>query len=254
MVGMMLRLAIALVIVATTRARGESLDATFAYYHEVQTSQVQDVVGYELPPGGDFTHVLVGRVQHAGYATTGVVVMRCDSQCQGRRADFGSADAIQLSGVVDLMGAPAYVPAIKLPGIRGQYTKIAGDKPKPRWPALVVRTLESKEAVDHTRSGKTVTGKERRSQIYFISLAAEDRASVVLQDTSDERYPSGRGASRTYRLERGASRTLLDVVATEQREIDSDSRCLRPKPTQHKFALDSRHFKAVGLGAPTRGC
>jgi len=226
-------------------------DAAFAQHHGVKPTEVREVAGYELPAGGDFTHVLIGRYDHAPYVMTGAVLLRCDpTECQGRRADFGAADTIDVLGVIDLEGAPRPFPSRAL-GRGARYTKLPGKAPK--WPALVVRTTERKAATSTTRSGKLVTGNEARARLYVISLAAIDRASVILQDTLDERYPSGAGTTTTYRLERGESKTGLEIIATEQRHLDRDSRCLRPEPIELRFTLDGRHYRAVAPPERT-GC
>jgi hypothetical protein len=237
---------------STSIAHAGEHDATFAEYHDVKPTQVHDVVGYALPTGGHFTHVLVGRFDHGAYVMAGAVILRCEAnQCQGRRADFGSADSIELTDVIDLEGAPGPISSVRHFPTSERYTKMLRRKLK--WPVLVVRTTERKPATGETRSRRKVSGHETRTRLYMVSLAADDRASVVLQDTADERYPSGRGATRSYRLERGDSKTSLDVIATEQRHLARDSRCLRPEPTEQRFKLDGRHYKQVDYAHST-GC
>jgi hypothetical protein len=148
--------------------------------------------------------------------------------------------------VIDLEGEPGPISSARRTPSAERYTKLPGRKLE--WPVLVVRTIERKPATGETRSHRKVSGHETRTRMYMISLAADDRASVVLQDTADERYPSGRGATRSYRLERGDSKTSLEIIATEQRHLDRDSRCRRPEPT-----IKGRHYKQVGHAEPT-GC
>jgi hypothetical protein len=235
------RLAFLILALSSQVALAGEHDTTFATGFDVAPARVRDVAGYELPPGNQVTHVLVGRFEYSKYVMTGALLMRCnEGDCTWRRAEFGAADAIEVHGVVDLHGAPAAIPNRALRG-SGRYTKIPGARAM-KFPALVVRTRESKAATTETRV-----------KLYVISLVDSDRGSVVLQDIARERYPSGRGLTRTYRLDKGDTKGALDIVATEQRTLDSDSRCLRPEPTEAVFALDGRHYRPKKL-APNKGC
>lgn len=228
-------------------------DATFAKAFSVTPAQVHDVAGFELPAGNDATHVLIGRFDHGKYVMTGALLMRCNqTECTWRRAEFGAADSIEVTGIVDLHGAPTPIAGRALTRTIGRYAKVPGARSM-KFPVLVVRTRESKKTTGETRSRKQVTGTETRSKLYLISLIDSDRGSVVLMDTAEERSPTGRGFTREYRLDAGDSKGVLDVIAKEQRSIDNDSRCRRPEPTEAVYALEDRHYRTKKF-ALAKGC
>lgn len=245
-----MRLVVLLVVLVSSTAHADHQD-TFAKAFSVTRAQVHEVRSFELPPGNDATHVVIGRFDHNKYVMTGAVIMRCSAtECTWRRSEFGAADTVEVSGVVDLHGAPTAIPDrnivnsgnTKIPGVRGM-----------KFPVLVVRTRESKQATGETRSRKKVEGTETRAKLYLISLVDSDRGSVILMDTSEERSPTGRGFTRSYRLDNGDTKGSLDVIAREQRRIDNDSRCLRPAPTEAVYALEDRHYRTKSY-TPGKGC
>ncbi len=238
---------IALLLVATSTA-GADHKATFAKAFSVTPAQVHEVRSFDLPPGNDATHVVIGRFDYGKYVMTGALVMKCSAtECTWRRAEFGAADSVEVSGVVDLHGAPAEIPARAIAN-----GKITGARAM-KFPVLVVRTRESKKSTAETRSRKQVEGTESRAKLYLISLVDTDRGSVILMDTAEERSPTGRGFTRSYRLDKGDTKGVLDVIAKEQRSIDNDSRCLRPAPTEAVYALEDRHYRAKSY-TPGKGC
>ncbi len=244
------------VLVAARPVSAGEHDATFAKAYAVTTAQVHDVAGFELPAGNDATHVVIGRYDNGQYVMTGALVMKCNdpnySECTWRRAEFGAADSVEVAGVVDLHGAPAAIPYRGIARSSGRYAKIPGARGM-KFPVLVVRTRESKQATGETRARKKIEGTETRSKLYLISLVDSDRAAVVLMDTAEERSPTGRGYTREYRLDTGDSKGVLDVIAKEQRSIDNDSRCKRPEPTEAVFALEDHHYRTKKY-TPARGC
>jgi len=247
------RLALIFLVVFAAVAHAGEHDATFAKAFSVTVSQVHDVAGFELPAGNDATHVVIGRYDHGKYVMTGALLMKCsDTECTWRRAEFGAADAIEVAGIVDLHGGPTAIPARALTRSSGRYAKVPGARSM-KFPAVVIRTRESQQTTNQPRPRKQVTGTETRARLYLISLIDSDRASVVLMDTAEERLPSGRGFTRSYRLDKGDAKGALDVIAKEQRSLDIDSRCLRPEPTEAVFALEERHYrtKKYALG---KGC
>jgi hypothetical protein len=244
---MRLVIAVCLLLLHASTAGAGDYKNLFAKFHDVEPTAVHDVVGYTLPGGGGFTDVAVGRYDYKTYTMAGVALMRCDaSECRGQHTGFGASDTVEVLGVIDLMGQPASVPSSRVHG-----DKLPGGKAK--WPVLVVRTTESKEATGKAKSGSVMKGKHRRARTYFISLAAEDRGTTIWQETSEEFGATGSGMKRSYKLVRGESKTTLELVATEQREIDRDSRCLRPAPVEIKYKLDGRHFKQDGF-PDRKGC
>jgi hypothetical protein len=81
-------------------------------------------------------------------------------------------------------------------------------------------------------------GTETRTRLYLISLAPDDRASVVLQDTAVEKLPRGTSFQRTYKLAKPETGKLLEVIATER-----SSHC--SKPVDVRFKRYGNHFNAV---------
>lgn len=232
-------------------------DDTFAKGFGVGVAQVHDVVGYELPPGNDATHLLIGRFDAGPYTMTGALVMTCtDTECALRRAEFGAADRVELLGVYDLQGSPTSLGLRGLPATGGRYTKVPGARAM-KFPVVAIATRESKPGTARTRAGKQVDGSEHRSKLYLITLLDSDRGSVVLMDTSESRSPAGRGFRRTYRLDRSdpkATRGPLDLIAKEQRSIDRDSRCLEPEPSDIVFVLEERHYRPKPTPPGKPGC
>ncbi len=239
-----MRFVIALLLVVGGTARAGERETAFATHLGLAETAVHDVAGFQLPPGGDLTHVLVGRYEYGKYAKdamTAAVLMKCDDKtCEGRRAEFGTADQIDVLGIVDLQGTPGPLPSRPLRRNPSGYEKIRGDKMK--FPVLVLRTTESKDAAGTTRT-----------RLYVISLVEADRGSVVLMDTSDEHYATGAGTTRTYRLDKGESKTSLDLIAREQRHLDRDSKCIEPEPIEAVFSLEEHHYRTKSY-APRSGC
>ena len=242
---------IALLLVVGGTARAGERETAFATHLGLAETVVHDVAGFQLP-GGDLTHVLVGRYEYGKSAMTAAVLMKCDDRtCEGRRAEFGTADQIDVLGIVDLQGTPGPLPSRPLRRNPSGYEKIRGDKMK--FPVLVLQTTESKDAAGTTRSGRKVSGRETRTRLYVISLVEADRGSVVLMDTSDEHYATGAGTTRTYRLDKGESKTSLDLIAKEQRHLDRDSKCIEPEPIEAVFSLEEHHYRTKSY-APRSGC
>jgi hypothetical protein len=247
-----MRLAVMLLLATSGVALAGEHDATFAQQQGVAVDRVRGVHGFELPRGLDYTHALTGRFEHGEYTMAGVVLLACDTtQCQARRVGFGATDEIEILGVVDLEGAPGPLPTRRyLPA--GRYRKLPG-RGQMKFPVLAVQTTESRQADGMLKSGKKIAGKETRTRLHLISLVEADRASVVLHDTSDVRYPSGSGSSRTYRLERGEKAGPLELIATKVRHTAHDDRCRRPPPVEIRFRRDGRHFREIPAGHPP-GC
>lgn len=227
----MVRLLIAIVLASARLAVAGEHEAVFAKTFGVAESAVHDVAGYELPAGNDTTHVVIGRAERM----TGAVLLTCDAtQCAGRRVELGTADAVELNGIVDLHGTPGPLPSRAIaPG------KLAGAQ-RMKFPALVIRVRE--------------TTKKRRVKLYVISLVEADRASTVLQDTAEELGPDGRGFVRSYKLEpaKGGKDTAkdgaapLDIVATERRKPTCD-------PTEQRFTLEEHHYRTKSY-TPGKNC
>ena len=83
-----MRLSIAcslLVLAAAGLARADPA-AQLAAWFGVQPDAVREVAGFELPAGGDYTYVLVGRYQQR-LLLGGAAILRCDAaQCTGARS------------------------------------------------------------------------------------------------------------------------------------------------------------------------
>ncbi len=245
-----MRLALLLVLMTGISHAGEH-DATFAKGFSVTVDKVHDVVGYELPAGSDSTHVVLGRFDDGNYV--GALVMKCnDTECTWRKIDLGAADGIEISGVVDLHGAPTSISTRGISRSSGRYTKLPGSRSM-KFPVVAILTRESNQVTTENKSRKKVTGTTTRKKLYLISLIESDRASTVLMDTAEERGPTGRGMVRSYRLDKGETKGSLDVIANEQRKLDNDSRCIAPEPTEVVYALEERHYRTKKY-TPGRGC
>lgn len=247
-----MRLVLLLVLMTGIAHAGEH-DATFAKGFGVTVDKVHEVVGYELPAGNDATHVVLGRFDDGRYVMTGALVMKCtDRECTWRKIDLGAADAIEITGVVDLHGAPTAISTRAVQRSSGRYTKVPGARSM-KFPVAAITTRESTQVTTENKSRKKVTGASTRRKLYLISLVEDDRASTVLMDTIEERGPTGRGMVRSYRLDKGDTKGALDVIAREQRKLDNDSRCLEPEPTEAVYALEERHYRTKRY-TPGRGC
>ena len=207
-------IAVILTITQVAEATPAYADA-FAELHEQPVGQVHNIVGYTLPGGGDFTHVAVGTYDVQKWTMTGVVLLVCTaSQCSGRRTGLGSADRIEVLGVIDLGGEPAALPASP---VRGE--RLGGAKAK--FPALVVRTTE-----------------KAARKLFIISLVDADRGSVIWQDTA-----STAGMRRSYRTEKSEepNATALDIIATEK-----SLRC-KTGPIEQRFKPSGHHYKTIEM-------
>lgn len=200
----LVRALLVLLVLAGTAHAGEH-DALFA--KAFGATLVRDVERLELPAGNDATHVMIGRFDAGKYAMTGALIMKCEPDCTWRRIEFGAADAVEVHGIVDLHGPPTALPnrvvrGPKIPGARAM-----------KFPALVVRTREGKS----------------RTKVYLVSLVDGDRASVVFMETAEDR-----NVSRSFRLETGDTKGVLDVVM-------KDGRC--SEPTEQIYVLEDRHYR-----------
>jgi len=94
-----------------------------------------------------------------------------------------------------------------------------------------------------------VKGEHRRVELTVLSLSSTDEGALtptVLNEVVDEHWPTGSGVNVTFALERDGS-----ITATEQRDLENRSMCLRPAPTTTHYKLDSktrRFQRAVDLG------
>ncbi len=242
-----------MLVAMTGMAHAGEHDATFAKGFGVTADKVHDVVGYELPTGNDATHVVLGRFDYGTYVMMGALVMRCnDTECTWRKVHLGAADAIEITGVVDLHGAPTSISTRGIQRGSGRYTKVPGARAM-KFPVVALLTRESNRVTTENKSRKKVTGTATRKKLYLISLIESDRGSTVLMDTAEERGPTGRGMVRSYRLDKGDTKDVLDVIAKEQRTLDNDSRCLEPEPTEAVYALEERHYRTKKY-TPGKGC
>ncbi len=223
-------------------------EAWFASTFGVKPDKVHDVVTYTLPPGGDYSHVVIGRFDEDKYRFAGAALMSCTTTaCQGTRAGFSASDKIEVRGLVDLDGAGGDLPRASVGSVSTMPGKLG------KFPALVVVTTESRQMTETGRSGP-VTGTETHVRLHLLSLMRSDRGQPVFAGDLEERYPSGAGTSTSYRLVRGDSKTSLDLMVSAQRNLDRTSRCLRPKPVEARYKLVERHYRTSG-GLPGRsGC
>lgn len=244
-------------VLGGARPARADLAAQFAAWFDVKPDAVRDIAGFELPAGGDYTHVLVGRFQRGEHLLGGGLILRCDAkQCQGARIWLQAADRAEVYGLVDLNGAPGPLPARAQYGGTSWYRKLDGKglPARPAWPAIVFHTETARQTTGGSRFRGTVTGTERRGRIVVVSLLrADERSPRVLDEHVIERYPSGAGTTTTFRTERGSSKDALDLVGREQRHLDSDSRCRRPDPVDVRYVMKGRRYERAALPARA-GC
>jgi hypothetical protein len=256
---MPMRLSIAcslLVLAAAGPVRADTA-AQLAEWFGVPSTAVREVAGFELPAGGDYTHVLVGRYEQSGLLLGGAAILRCDTkQCTGARISFHATDRVEVYGLIDLNGTPGPLPATPHAGHRGSYRKLdaGGLATRPAWPAIVLHAERAQQATGQTKSRTTVTGVERHGQIRIVSLLRADEPSptVLTADVADL-HPSGAGTTTTFRTQRGDAKDALDLIGREQRHLDRTSRCLRPDPVDVRYVLKGRRYERVDLPARS-GC
>lgn len=245
-----------LVLAAIRPARADPASQLAAWLN-VKADAVRDVAGFELPAGGDYTHVLVGRFRNGDHLFGAAAILRCDAkQCTGARVPLQATDRVELYGLIDLNGAPAPLPTSPQLVQTGRYRTLdAGTgKPRPAWPALVLHTETVKQATGESRFRGTVSGTERRGTITIVSLLrADERAPTVLTADVVEFYPSGAGTTTTFRTARGDTRDALDIIGAEQRHLERTARCLRPAPVEVRYRLQGRRYERVAA-PPQRGC
>jgi hypothetical protein len=230
-----MRALLALMVLARTAHAGEPGDpaARFATELGVAPTAVHEVAGFEIGVA-DFTHVMVGRFDPTSSA---VVMVKCETDCVGRRVDLGTVDGLDLLGVYDLQGEPTQLGGRIAP--RDGYAKAGGAK-KMKFPVLAVRARESKSETI-TRNGRTTTRKETRAKLYLISLVDADRGSIVFMDDIAQQAGS-RSLSRSFRLERSDAKgsTNLDLLITEKKTPTDNAKCGEPEV---RFTLEDHHYR-----------
>lgn len=221
-------------LVAPAVARADD-KADFANAMGIEAASVVEVQRFALR-GGDYASALVGRYTNREHALAGAVLIWCGAkQCWATHAWLGPADEVETLGLVDLRGAPAPFPATSQRYARE--LKLAG---RPKWPALLVRTTHREQMTTSSRYGGQVTGEHRYTELAVLSLSRKDeRVPAVLRTLVDEHWPTGAGVHVTFAVERDGH-----IVATEQRDLERRSMCLRPKPTTIHYKLDEhRRFQ-----------
>jgi len=253
-------LALVILAVLPGAARADEVDR-FAAYFQVDRKDVDEVRGFELPPGKGYTHLLVGR-----FATTaehhqhGVVVMRCDTQqCRGTPVYLEVDTELDVLGLVDLAGSPTPLTG---GGVASAATGSQSYAPIPRlgkgkllaWPALVLETRRRTTRTGATRFRDHVTGVEYLDHLIIVPLRyqKDQRLHWIFRETTVDRGIGGAGATTSYRLDRGTHEGALDIVATEHRHDDDDSACLPPEPTEQRFVLAGGRYVRV-TDVDTRG-
>ena len=106
------------------------------------------------------------------------------------------------------------------------------------------------ETTTASRYGGEKTGLHETEELTVISLARRDqRTPIVFREISDEHWPTGAGHYSTYELVKGG-----EIHATNQRDLENESACIRPPPTKTRFVLDEdRRFQRAQL-PPHSGC
>ena len=229
-------------------AAADSVKAEFAKGMRIEESAILDVQDFSLK-AGPYHRAIVGRFEQGEYTVAGAVLTWCDrkEQCWLAREWLRSADEVEVLGLVDLGGAAAKFPTH---GIT-KYERKALSMPKAKWPALLVRMTERKNTTTSSRYGGSKTGTHRRVELAVLSLAIEDtRNPAVMRETVDEHWPTGAGHYTSLEVTKPG-----ELLAIEQRDLESTSMCIRPKPTTTRYVFDkeTRRFKEAGLPART-GC
>jgi hypothetical protein len=244
--------AVLLLVCATGSARAESQPELFAHFFSVAATDVKDVAGYRAPPGVDVTHILFGHFYEgaARQLVAGVVLLRCDErECRGRHVWLNPADAeVEIQGLVDLREPGPLGESRGLERARpGAWIELARDVRPPRrwgWPALAIALRRRTPMTERSRFGGEVTGVHREEELLVLSLrAADEQQPELLRAQRVDLYPTGAGATTSYRLVRGSRGDVLDIVATEQRELESTSACLRPEPIEYRLVLASGRYE-----------
>ncbi|NVB84954.1 MAG: hypothetical protein HOV81_41690 [Kofleriaceae bacterium] len=230
-------------LVAPAIAHAGSGKSDFAVAMDIEEKAVTEVDEYTLEGGGDFVRVVVGRFKRGDLTIGGVALVWCDKkQCWLNHVWLGPADTLDTLGLVDLAGKPAAFPTRPYSGYERKL-KLAG---KPKWPALIVEATTREHTTTASRYGGSVTGDHRRSELTVISLLRKDeRNPTVLREVTDEHWPTGAGVNVSFAI---AGPGLID--ATEQRDIENVSACLRPEPTTTHYKLDEnrRYRRTADLG------
>jgi hypothetical protein len=243
--------AILLVACAIGSARAESQPELFAHFFSVAATDVKDVAGYRAPAGVDVTHILFGHFYEgaARQLVPGVVLLRCDErECRGRQVWLHPLDAeIEIQGLVDLREPGPLGESRGLERPRpGAWIELARDVHPPHrwgWPALAIALRKRTAETTSSRFGGQVKGVRREEELLVLSLrAADEERPELLRAPRVDLYPTGAGATTSYRLVRGGG-DALDLVATEQREIESRSHCLRPAPVEYRLVLANGRYE-----------
>jgi hypothetical protein len=106
------------------------------------------------------------------------------------------------------------------------------------------------------REPKREGGRATRTKLYLISLAKDDRGATVLQDVAEDLGATGRGMSRTYRLDKPEvkpdkpdkdkpdrldnAKGPRDIVAAERRPGCAEV-------SEQRFTLDDRHYRSKSV-------
>jgi len=242
-------LAVSVVLATHATAEAGYFEDTFAAMMGIDQADIVTVSGFDLPAGSHYQHALLGRYKHGAkkeWQSSEVILLRCTSQqCTGNTVSLGN-DEVELLGLVDL-ATPGALPTtpIRMPRDRW-YTSLDKKPVRRAWPALLVRTAKTSKVTTKSYTMKDVTGTERRSELAIVSLVRADvRFPRILREVVDWHGPTGVGISVTFELVRGKGKAL-DLLATEQRDIDNELACIRPKPTQSTYTLDkNRQYRRV---------
>lgn len=212
-------------LAATARAETDG-----AYFARALGRDDAKVETFAVRHGGGYDRMIVG--------TGAALLVRCDGTgCVGQQVWLPNG-TIEVLGAVDLGGTGAF-PTTRQPIDAARMT----------WPALLVRTTEDEHEVTTDRSRRRVEGTRRRRVLSVISLANEDRASPLVLRTEVEAHgATGAGYAVTFAAARGT------LVATEQRDLDRSSRCMRPAPVVVHYKLDANRRFQRTTDLAHRGC
>lgn len=229
-----------LAIPAVGHAESAASKTDFAVAFRIEEKAITELREYALEGGGDYVRVSIGRFKHGDLVIGGVAMVWCDKKqkCWLDHVWLGPADSVETLGLVDLGGKPAAFPTRP----HSKYERKIALAGKPKWPALLVEATTHEHTTTGSRYGGDVEGDHRRTELSVISLLRKDeRATTVLNEVTDEHWPTGAGVNVSFAVT-GAG--LID--ATEQRDIENRSMCLRPEPTTTHYKLDeNRRYRRI---------
>ncbi len=242
--------AVALAVASPRPAAAGGAKTLLASFFNVDETKIKSASGYRVTGVAAYTHIAIGSYQDTGGREQRIVALaKCDDhRCTGQRVWLGAFES-HLHGIVDLAGKPGPLRGTEVRASRDDWTtSLPLPAKRTKFPALVIEIRDEEPGEGTTRFGGTYSGTERHHHLLVVSLRkADEKVPTVARLSTEDTYPAGGGTSTSYRLEKGKQRAL-DIVGSEQRHLQKDSRCRRPEPVEVRYVLkDGRyeHFDAM---------